>query len=69
MGVPQIEENKKTNIMKTLKYILLAILLGVNLISCEPPPVNEEAGIEEVETFSYSEDDEDETGLPRVEVN
>lgn len=35
--------------MKTLKYILLAILLGINLVSCEPPPVNEEVGIDQVE--------------------
>ncbi|WP_281988265.1 hypothetical protein [Aquimarina aggregata] len=35
--------------MKTLKYVLLAVLLGINLISCEAPPLNEEVGIEEVE--------------------
>ncbi len=35
--------------MKTLKYILLAILLGVNLVSCDPPTLSEEVGIEEVD--------------------
>ncbi len=60
MGIPQIMENKKTNDMKNLKYILLAILLGINLVACEAPPINEEIGVEEVETISITEDEEEE---------
>ncbi|SHJ47339.1 hypothetical protein [Aquimarina spongiae] len=44
--------------MKTLKYILLAILLGINLVSCEAPPIQDEVGIDHIETVSISEDDE-----------
>ncbi|WP_299898611.1 hypothetical protein [uncultured Aquimarina sp.] len=36
--------------MKTLRFILLAILLGVNLVSCEPPTIQDEIGVEEVES-------------------
>ncbi|MDH7447752.1 hypothetical protein [Aquimarina sp. 2201CG14-23] len=46
--------------MKTLKYILLAVLLGFNLVSCDPPSVNDEVGIEEVETSVLTEDGEEE---------
>ncbi len=42
--------------MKTLKYILLAILLGINLVSCEAPPIQDEVGIEEVIAFDTGED-------------
>ncbi|GAA0730721.1 hypothetical protein GCM10009430_42170 [Aquimarina litoralis] len=64
MGVPQQLEyinHKTTNNMKTLRFILLAILLGVNLVSCEPPTIQDEIGVEEVETkVSLTEDDEEE---------
>ncbi|WP_157766107.1 hypothetical protein [Aquimarina aggregata] len=43
--------------MKTLKYVLLAVLLGINLISCEAPPLNEEVGIEEVEVEAFLTED------------
>ncbi|MGY3795569.1 hypothetical protein [uncultured Aquimarina sp.] len=47
--------------MKTLRFILLAILLGVNLVSCEPPTIQDEIGVEEVETkISLTEDEDDE---------
>ena len=42
--------------MKTLKYILLAILLGINLVSCEAPPIQDEVGIDHIETVSINED-------------
>ncbi|WP_298544581.1 hypothetical protein [uncultured Aquimarina sp.] len=48
--------------MKTLKYLLLAVLLGLNLVSCDPPTLQEEVGVEEVETTSLTEDDEEEVG-------
>jgi len=64
MGVPQQLEyinHKTTNNMKTLRFILLAILLGVNLVSCEPPTIQDEIGVEEVETkISLSEDEDEE---------
>lgn len=67
MGVPQQLEyinHKTTNNMKTLRFILLAILLGVNLVSCEPPTIEDEIGVEEVETkISLTEDDNDNTGV------
>ena len=45
--------------MKTLKYILLAILLGINLVSCEAPPIQDEVGITEVETIGFEDGDEE----------
>lgn len=64
MGVPQQLEyinHKTTNNMKTLRFILLAILLGVNLVSCEPPTIQDEIGVEEIETkVSLTEEDDDE---------
>jgi len=45
--------------MKTLKYVLLAVLLGINLISCEAPPLSEEVGIEEVEVSIFEDGDEE----------
>ncbi|MCK8520156.1 hypothetical protein M0D21_01185 [Aquimarina sp. D1M17] len=42
--------------MKTLKYILLAILLGINLVSCDPPSISEEVGIEEVDVHATKGD-------------
>ncbi len=62
MGVPQQLEYQTTNNMKTLKYLLLAVLLGLNLVSCDPPTLQEEVGVEEVETTSLTEDDEEEVG-------
>ncbi|WP_378178237.1 hypothetical protein [Aquimarina sp. SS2-1] len=44
--------------MKNLRYILLAILLGLNFVSCEPPTINDEIGVEEVETTSLTEDED-----------
>lgn len=35
--------------MTTFKYILIAILLGINFVSCDPPSVNDEIGIEQTE--------------------
>ncbi|WP_219010328.1 hypothetical protein [Aquimarina litoralis] len=46
--------------MKTLRFLLLAILLGVNLVSCEPPTIQDEIGVEEVETTSLAPEEEDE---------
>ncbi|WP_298309800.1 hypothetical protein [uncultured Aquimarina sp.] len=60
MGVPQQLEYQTTNNMKTLKFLLLAVLLGFNLVSCDPPTLQEEVGVEEVETTSLTEDDEEE---------
>jgi len=60
MGVPQQLEYQTTNNMKTLKFLLLAVLLGLNLVSCDPPTLQEEIGVEEVETTSLTEDDEEE---------
>ncbi len=62
MGIPQIMENKKTNDMKNLKYILLAILLGINLVACEAPPINEEIGVEEVNLSNDNLRPEDDEG-------
>ncbi|MBQ4820734.1 hypothetical protein [Aquimarina sp. MMG016] len=45
--------------MKTLQYILLAILLGINLVSCETPAISEEVGVEEVNSFDSEEDSGD----------
>ena len=45
--------------MKTLKYILLAILLGINLVSCEAPPIQDEVGITEVEVFQFTDGQDD----------
>ncbi|MFD2562743.1 hypothetical protein [Aquimarina rubra] len=49
--------------MKTLKYVLLAVLLGLNLVSCDPPSVNDEVGVEQLETTSLqpTEEDDEET--------
>jgi len=44
--------------MKTLKYILLAVLLGINLVSCEPPTIENEIGVEEVETKMFLTEEE-----------
>ncbi|WP_158597739.1 hypothetical protein [Aquimarina sp. AD10] len=50
--------------MKTLKYVLLAVLLGINLISCEAPPLNEEVGIEKVEVEAFLTEDEGNEDIP-----
>ena len=51
--------------MKTLKYILLAILLGLNLVACEAPPIQDEVGLEIVEKDGpLTEDDDQETVNP-----
>ena len=51
--------------MKNLKYILLAILLGLNLVACEAPPIQEEVGLETVEKDGFlTEDDDQETVNP-----
>ncbi|WP_155839769.1 hypothetical protein [Aquimarina latercula] len=47
--------------MKTLKFLLLAVLLGLNFVSCDPPSINEEVGVEQVEKTSFTEDDDEET--------
>ena len=49
--------------MKNLKYILLAILLGLNLVACEAPPIQDEVGLEVVEKdgLLVEEDDDSET--------
>ena len=60
MGVPQQLEYQTTNNMKTLKFLLLAVLLGLNFVSCDPPSVNEEVGVEQVEETSFTEDDDEE---------
>ncbi len=62
MGVPQQLEYQTTNNMKTLKFLLLAVLLGLNFVSCDPPSINEEVGVEQVETktLSLSGDEEEE---------
>lgn len=44
--------------MKTLKYILLAILLGVNLASCTPDDSVKENEILKTEVLSTSGNDE-----------
>ncbi|WP_299312770.1 hypothetical protein [uncultured Aquimarina sp.] len=46
--------------MQTLKFLLLAVLLGLNLVSCDPPSVNEEVGVEETQSLDFTEDDDDE---------
>ncbi len=61
MGVPQQLEYQTTNNMKTLKFLLLAVLLGLNFVSCDPPSINEEVGVEQVEKTSFTEDDDEET--------
>ena len=45
--------------MKNLKYILLAILLGLNLVACEAPPIQDEVGLEIVEKDGPLTEDED----------
>ncbi len=65
MGVPQQLEYQTTNNMKTLKYLLLAVLLGLNFVSCDPPTLQEEVGVEQVETSSLQpteDEDEEEVG-------
>ncbi|WP_299443628.1 hypothetical protein [uncultured Aquimarina sp.] len=62
MGVPQQLEYQTTNDMKTLKFLLLTVLLSLNFVSCDPPSVNEELGVEEVETLGFTEDDDEEVG-------
>ncbi len=47
-----IGKQKQLTTMKTLKYILPAILLGINLVSCDPPSISEEIGIEEVDVHA-----------------
>lgn len=61
MGVPQQLEYQTTNNMKTLRFLLLAVLLGLNFVSCDPPSINEEVGVEQVEKTSFTEDEDDET--------
>ena len=46
--------------MKNLKYILLAILLGLNLVACEAPPIQDEVGLEIVEKDASLTEEEDE---------
>ena len=55
-GVPQQLENKTTN-MKTLKYIVLAILLGLNLVSCETSSIRDEIAVDEIENAFFTEDE------------
>lgn len=64
MGVPQQLEYQTTNNMKTLKFLLLAVLLGLNFVSCDPPSINEEVGVEQVEKTSFTEDGEEEDVKP-----
>lgn len=45
--------------MRNLYYILLAILLGLNVVSCETPDLSEDLRTEEIETVSLNEDDND----------
>ena len=54
--------------MKTLKYILLAILLGINLVSCEAPPIQDEVGITEVETIATGDQDIEEEVEEDIEL-
>ena len=50
-GVPPNFLTNKTTLMKTLKYIILAILLGINLVSCTvDDSILENETIEVVET-------------------
>lgn len=58
MGVPQQLEYQTTNDMKTLKFLLLTVLLSLNFVSCDPPSVNEEVGVEKVETLGLSTEEE-----------
>ncbi|WP_159025421.1 hypothetical protein [Aquimarina sp. Aq78] len=44
--------------MKTLRYILLAILLGVNIVSCTPDDSVKENETLQTEVLSTSGDDE-----------
>lgn len=46
--------------MKNLKYILLAILLGLNLVACEAPPIQDEVSLEIVEKDAPLTEDEGE---------
>ncbi len=64
MGVPQQLEYQTTNNMKTLKFLLLAVLLGLNFVSCDPPTLQEEVGVEQVETSSLqpTEDEDEDVG-------
>jgi len=55
MGVPQQLENKTTIIMKNLKYIFVAVLLGLNLISCELPSIKDEIPVDEVENAFFTD--------------
>ncbi|WP_299218486.1 hypothetical protein [uncultured Aquimarina sp.] len=50
--------------MKTLKFLLLAVLLGLNFVSCDPPTLQEEVGVEQVETSSLqpTEDEDEDVG-------
>lgn len=41
--------------MKTLRYILLAVLLGFNLVSCDPPAISDEVNVEKVERVSITD--------------
>ena len=50
--------------MKNLKYILLAILLGLNLVACEAPPIQDEVGLEIVEKDAPLTEDGDEDIKP-----
>ena len=43
--------------MTTLRTILLAILLGINLISCETPQISDEVHMDQTETVSFNDDD------------
>ncbi|WP_299260021.1 hypothetical protein [uncultured Aquimarina sp.] len=45
--------------MKTLKFLLVAVLLGLNLVSCDPPSVNEEVGVETT-SLQLTEDEDEE---------
>jgi len=38
--------------MKNLKFLLVTVLLGLSLVSCDPPPVHSEVGVDEVEKTS-----------------
>jgi len=44
--------------MKTLRHILLALLLALNFVSCDPPTIHEEIGVEQVETQSLFTEEE-----------
>ena len=46
--------------MKTLKYILLAVLLGLSVVSCETSSIDDEVGVDEIENAFFTEDDDGE---------